>query len=247
MSSVSGVQSGFGVSAGAIGPWIYGRWAEPPAQRRSRRTFYKFLDAAEALLGERPWHEVSVQDIVRSAEASVGAFYNRFTDKAALLHCLDDRLAEECERTVDSLVTEMKAAPVLVAEAPAIMVSLFMRLCEQHGGVISALDLAAKMAAPKGTKAQEARQGKAKAPMGEAADSVFGLGARFDGALTRFASFLSENAPAYAGHSAETLMAAFQETFWLTRERIIYRRQDAGARAGLHGLLMRHFAASLHK
>ncbi|MCJ9428659.1 TetR/AcrR family transcriptional regulator [Kordiimonas marina] len=246
MSSVSGVQSGFGVSTGAIGPWIYGRWAEPPAQRRSRRTFYKFLDAAEALLGERPWHEVSVQDIVRSAEASVGAFYNRFSDKAALLHCLDDRLAEECERTVDGLITEMKAAPVLVSEAPAIMVSLFMRLCAQHGGVISALDLSAKMAAPKGAKAQKAKQQKA-GDAAETADSVFGLGARFDGALTRFATFLSEEVLAYKGHTAAALLGAFQETFWLTRERIIYRRQDEGARQGLHDLLMRHFAASLHR
>ncbi len=63
----------------------------PPLQARSRRTLDRLLDAAEALLGDRSFDDVTIADVVRRARSSVGAFYARFPDKDALLDALYDR------------------------------------------------------------------------------------------------------------------------------------------------------------
>lgn len=204
-------------------PWLYSKWVQPPAQNRSERTFFRFLDAAEGLLSKRHWHEVSVQQIVKNADASVGSFYNRFNDKAALLHCLDGRIGEECELTITGLISELEACPALISSAPAIVVSLLMRLCTERAGVIRALDLARKM--------------------GEG-DSLSGMGPRFDGALELLAAFLIERDELMAEHASVDLVRAFRETFWIARENLLYEkgRFDDGA---LHKTLMRHFQASL--
>lgn len=212
--------------------WIYNHHAQQPAQRRSRRTFYRFLDAAEGLLAERQWHEVSVQDIVKQARASVGAFYNRFSDKSALLGCLDERLAEECDRTIDGLVAEFRICPALLADAPGILVSLMIRLLHSHAGIVRALDIATKMAGP-----------------GAPEKSLFGLGVRFDRALERYAAHMVAADARFAGRDAEDVLTAFQETFWIARERLIYNKggvaADTGEAPDLHGVLMRHLAARL--
>lgn len=211
------------MTSGGSAPWIYGKWVQPPAQGRSERTFFRFLDAAEGLLSKRHWHEVSVQDIVKNAEASVGSFYNRFNDKTALLHCLDDRIGEECELTITGLINELEAVPDLVPSAPAIVVSLLMRLCTERAGVIRALDLARKM---------------------DADESFTGMGPRFDGSLEMLAVFLREHDDAMAALETDTIVQAFRQTFWIARENLLYEkgRFDDGR---LHKSLMRHFKASL--
>lgn len=205
------------------GPWLYGRWAHVPAQKRSARSFLRFLDAAEDLLDGRHWHDLSVQDIVRSAKASVGSFYNRFSDKDALLHCLDDRLSEEVEQTFFALMGECDGAPALVADVPGIVVSLFMRLCERRGGLIRALELAHKMNPDHGP-------GR--------------LGARFDMALEKLAAYLVTHDDALHAADADRVVRAFHEAFSLARERLIHGGPRAGAE-GLHRMLLAHYRASL--
>ncbi len=48
----------------------------------------RILGAAEELLREKPFDGVTVAEIVRRADSSVGAFYARFPAKAALLSAL---------------------------------------------------------------------------------------------------------------------------------------------------------------
>ena len=48
----------------------------------------RILGAAEELLREKPFEDVTVAEIVRRAGSSVGAFYARFPAKAALLSAL---------------------------------------------------------------------------------------------------------------------------------------------------------------
>lgn len=59
-----------------------------PLQERSRRTLERLLDATERLLATRRFEEIAVEEIVRAARTSVGAFYGRFRDKEALLPAL---------------------------------------------------------------------------------------------------------------------------------------------------------------
>jgi AcrR family transcriptional regulator len=64
-------------------------WVKPAQQDRSRDTHARIIAAAERLLSRgRSWSELSVAELVAEADASVGAFYNRFRDKDALLHVL---------------------------------------------------------------------------------------------------------------------------------------------------------------
>jgi len=206
-------------------PWIYGKWVEPPVQNRSERTFFRFLDAAESLLSQRHWHEVSVQDIVKGADASVGSFYNRFNDKTALLHCLDDRLGQECELTIEQLLGEIEACPLLVGDAPAIFISLLVRLCTERRGVIRALDVARKMSTN---------------------DGFTGLGPRFADGLDVFSKYLIKKNDALGGCSVAVVSHAFQEVFMIARESLLYR-PDGVEGADLHKTLMRYFTASLAK
>ena len=77
------------------------RWIRPPRQERSQKTLDRILDAAEALLMEKGFDEVTVADVVAHADSSVGAFYARFGDKDRLLFSLQERWVEQARDTTD--------------------------------------------------------------------------------------------------------------------------------------------------
>lgn len=60
----------------------------PTKQDRSRKTRDALIAATWRLLQEQAWQALSINDIVKLAGSSVGAFYSRFTDKEALLEAL---------------------------------------------------------------------------------------------------------------------------------------------------------------
>lgn len=66
-----------------------------PKQERSRRTLERILDAAEALLDDKPLDEITVRDVVQRAGSSVGSFYARFPGKDDLVAALLARYHEE--------------------------------------------------------------------------------------------------------------------------------------------------------
>lgn len=63
-------------------------------QHRSLQTFERLLSAAEELLAERPFDDISVSDICVRAGHSVGAFYRRFESRDGLLQVLHERYTE---------------------------------------------------------------------------------------------------------------------------------------------------------
>ena len=67
------------------------RTVAEPKQARSEKTLVRLLDAAEALIAEKGHRAVSIPDIARRAESSVGGFYARFRDKNELLRALEER------------------------------------------------------------------------------------------------------------------------------------------------------------
>jgi AcrR family transcriptional regulator len=74
------------------------RWRRSaPIQQRSRETMDRFAEAAEELLRERPFEEISVQEIAAHAERPIGSFYARFASKDALLPFLYERYHEGLE------------------------------------------------------------------------------------------------------------------------------------------------------
>jgi AcrR family transcriptional regulator len=70
------------------------KWIRPAAQKRSREALEAILDAAQGLIEERLFDEVTVAEICEAANCSLPGFYRRFRDKEALLHALHSRHTE---------------------------------------------------------------------------------------------------------------------------------------------------------
>ena len=89
---------GAGGGERAVGPDVSQPLAmetvEPPRQARSRRSYHRLLEAAAELLADRPYHEITIDEIAERAGYTKGAFYARFDSKAALLRHLVARLTK---------------------------------------------------------------------------------------------------------------------------------------------------------
>ncbi len=85
-----------------------------PKQARAERTLHRLLDAAEALIEERGPGDVSIPEIVRRAQSSVGGFYARFRDKSELLRALEERFFQQQLLRVEhlTLLENWQGAPL---------------------------------------------------------------------------------------------------------------------------------------
>ena len=117
--------------------------AKPAHQARSKQTRDKIVAALDRLLKDRPFEQVSVAEIAAEAGVSVGAVYQRFENKDALIPVLFElyrqRLDEEAERRAgepapDGLRATLKAA---MGQAWAMM--------ERHGHLMRAAHLHARL------------------------------------------------------------------------------------------------------
>lgn len=115
------------------------QWAKPPKQERSQNTQDRLIEAAERLCARgKAWSEIGVQELVKEAGTSVGAFYNRFRDKDALLHILQIALYEEGEATAAS-ARALAALEVPLESLIRAFVSLAVSVYRQQHGLRRAL------------------------------------------------------------------------------------------------------------
>jgi AcrR family transcriptional regulator len=77
------------------GPSSRRRTRRPRARSRSRDVAGSILDAAEALLEERPLAELTVADVIEAAGVSRGSFYFYFESKEAVVAALLERIVDE--------------------------------------------------------------------------------------------------------------------------------------------------------
>jgi AcrR family transcriptional regulator len=100
-----------------------------PKQARSEQTLYRILEAAEALIHEKGLADVSIPEIVRRADSSVGGFYARFRDKDELLRALQERflngLSERVEELADPTHWGDASTAQIVRSCMAELVSTF--------------------------------------------------------------------------------------------------------------------------
>lgn len=73
-----------------------------PQQERSRETERAITDALATLLKEKPFADISVNEIAAAANVSVGGFYARFPSKEALLSLVELNILEEFKAVADS-------------------------------------------------------------------------------------------------------------------------------------------------
>ena len=113
-------------------------WVRTPHQDRSRRTLERLLDAAETLLQERGFDNVSVAEIAHAAESSVGAFYARFRDKNGLLNHLHERFSEEALATAESSLAPERWAEASAYEIVAAVTAFLVELHRTRSGLFRA-------------------------------------------------------------------------------------------------------------
>ena len=129
-----------------------------PQQKRSREKFNAMLTAAERLFTEQGIRKTSVSEIVESAGVSIGAFYQRFENKEAIIHTifylLEDEIGEMTEalklsevRSLDSTVELIVSSTIqLYTEKRGVYLALLLEVQENPNIRRYVADLRTKMA-----------------------------------------------------------------------------------------------------
>ncbi len=128
-----------------------------PKQERSRKSMNQMLEAAEALLEEKTWQELTVQDVVSQAGTSIGAFYGRFRDKEGLLHALDERYFEAIIDRIETAVSDPIWQTLSLAETVQRLAELVVAMLGQGQGVMRTLILQARLTPDTRFREREAR------------------------------------------------------------------------------------------
>jgi TetR/AcrR family transcriptional regulator, ethionamide resistance regulator len=109
------------------------------AGRRRRRSpevaEQEIIDAAEALLRERPFRELTVDEVMRRTELSRPSFYVYFRDRHHLVLKVVERLTSESADMADIWYRSEGSGYDVIREATTGVVSVF----ERHGPVMVAL------------------------------------------------------------------------------------------------------------
>lgn len=104
-------------------------WVHRPRQDRSRKTLERLLDATEELIRARGIDAVTIPAVVQAAQSSVGSFYARFPNKAALLSTLHERVCEQSVATAEAALDPSRwrgvATPDVVRTFVGFVVHLF--------------------------------------------------------------------------------------------------------------------------
>ncbi len=117
------------------------RWIRPALQKRSQASFDRILNAAESLLGDRSFDELTISDVVRRAESSVGAFYTRFSNKDALLDALYQRNQDQAIATMERQLAREQWESASVEQIVTQIVGFAVRFHRDHRGLLRALVL----------------------------------------------------------------------------------------------------------
>ena len=79
-----------------------------PQQRRSQESLERILDAAEYLIRERGFDDMTVAEVVQRSESSVGSLYARFRNKLGLLQAVQARYHERVEGAIAAAFDEAR-------------------------------------------------------------------------------------------------------------------------------------------
>lgn len=115
--------------------------AAPPRQARSRATLERYVSAARRLMEDRTWESVTVQELARAADSSVGAFYARFGDKQGLLDYLDEQYTREMTEFRDWFVRDARARKLGLRSLVRQFFGTMVRFHRQRRGLLRTLVL----------------------------------------------------------------------------------------------------------
>lgn len=127
-----------------------------PRQERSRKTLDRLLDAAETLLEEKTWDEITIAAIVRQARSSVGSFYARFPTKEALVTALLERYHQQLRATAGGAVEDPAWHDLTLAERARQLIEEIVLTCRNKRGLLR-LRLARRLAGTPDTEREPQR------------------------------------------------------------------------------------------
>lgn len=130
------------------------RWVRAPLQDRSKRTLERILDAAEEIIRTRGVAALTIPGVAQAAQSSVGSFYARFPDKAALLRTLHERACEQSVATAETALDPAGWEGVGTAEVIRVFVTFAVRLFAERRPMM--LAFSAELAADAGFAARRA-------------------------------------------------------------------------------------------
>jgi AcrR family transcriptional regulator len=115
------------------------RGVVPPKQRRSRETVERILRAADELVAQRPFREITVQDLCLAAEVSSSSFYARFPAKEDVLLALFDLHSREAREDVASAIGEVVDRSGSIDEVTRALLVTYLRFVRRNGAVMSSI------------------------------------------------------------------------------------------------------------
>ena len=108
-------------------------------QRRSQQTLERLLNATLALLEQRSFEDITVQDITRRAASSVGAFYKRFPSKQAMLPAILEHLQKQQIVALEEYLDEANWRGMGLVERIRHMAELSVSSYREHARLMKAL------------------------------------------------------------------------------------------------------------
>jgi AcrR family transcriptional regulator len=114
------------------------RWVRPPQQERTRASLTRILDAAEALLAEKSFDDISIAEVTRLGKTSIGGFYRRFADKDGLLHAAHERFCDDARATADEALSLEKWAGATLLEILEQVTAFLVRIHRERKGLFRA-------------------------------------------------------------------------------------------------------------
>ena len=116
----------------------------PPLQDRSQATLDRLAQAGRELLEAKDWREISVDELARRAQSSVGSFYARFSDKDGLLDYLDELYTRDITASSECLIQAEQSGERDLESLVRTLIGSLVAYHRAHRGLIRALVLRAR-------------------------------------------------------------------------------------------------------
>ena len=100
---------------------------KPPRQRRSHESLERILDAAEALIRERGFDNMTIAEVVQRSGSSVGSLYARFNNKLGLLRAVQLRYHARVQNDIFAAFSGDHPRDESLGEVAARVVSVLSR------------------------------------------------------------------------------------------------------------------------
>ena len=115
-----------------------------PKQARSSEGLERILEAAEQVLTEKEYSAATLAEIASRAGYTVGAIYARFSDKAALLKTLEERIYRTVDAVLDARTANLTTGQESPGEFLRTAIEDTVTVYRRHRGTLRALAVQAR-------------------------------------------------------------------------------------------------------